>query len=334
MLARINGVLEIQDILPKSFVSQRIYSIYPVDSARRAPNESKYFWIDRKSDVSQMNTASDRSIVRCSLTPRTVDGNCIVLRYEKTIIDQSVTYQRCFAESDQCSSMSALPVCVDQNLEFNSIVNHPAKGNEFLESVNITVNYSCGNETDYHLINGLCYKLNIHEMTWHDAKSECARENATLFIPEDELTLKMIKFLFLRQRSYTSSSIIHVGVFNDKKDRGGSKYYAIDESSSSNILDSDSTSPSCGKTFRGHYRSTSKLPYSSMTQNGRSKSKQTGCGYVDLRPGMELSISCDKLPCKQLAAVVCQRASIPTDHVVVAKRLVVNTIYIDKEIVP
>ncbi|CAF4368318.1 unnamed protein product [Rotaria socialis] len=316
MLAKINDVLEIQDILPKSVLARSVYSIYSSDSARRrAYNESKYFWIDRKSDVSRMNTASDDSIVRCSLTPHTVDGNCIVLRYEKIRIHESVTYQQCFTESDQCSSMSAIPVCVDEHLELNSTVNQPSKGNELLESVNTTVDYSCGNNAEYHLINGFCYKVNIHEVTWHDAKSECERENTTLFIPEDELTLKSIRSLFLRQRSYTSSSVIHVGVFNDKKDRSGTKYDGVDESSSSNILDSDSTSPSCGKTFRGRYLSA----FSSMARNDRSTSKLTGCGYVDLRPGMELSISCDKLPCEQLAAVVCQKASIPKSRAVVAK---------------
>jgi hypothetical protein len=262
-----------------------------------------------------------------------MNRNCIVLRYEKVTIDESGTYEQCFAESNRCSSMSAIPVCVDQNLEFNSILSRPNKGNALLESVNTTTDYSCGNNVDYHLINGFCYKLNIHEMTWHDAKSECELENATLFIPEKKSTLTLIKSLFLRQRSYTSSSVIHVGVFNDNRNRNGIKYNTIDESSSSNIPDFDSISYSCGEQIRGRYRSEFTLPYSSLTGNTRSKSKQTGCGYVNFRPGMELSILCDKLPCKQLAAVVCQKASIPTDRVVVAKRLVVNTIYIDKEIV-
>ncbi|CAM4762601.1 unnamed protein product [Rotaria magnacalcarata] len=321
MLARINGVLEIQDILPKSFVSQRIYSIFSVNSARRAANESKYFWIDRKSDGSQMNTTSDHSIVRCSLTPRTVDGNCIVLRYEKTRIDQSVTYQRCFAESDQCSSMSALPVCVDQNLELNSIVNHPAKGNEFLESVNTTVNYSCGNETDYHLINGLCYKVNIHEMTWQESKSKCERENATLFIPEDDLTVMSIRSLFLHQRSYSSSSVLHVDVFGDKKNRSGMNYRIMDESSLSNMLDADYIPPSCGKIFLG--RSFFSVTFSSvsMIRRYRFQDPQSGCGYVDIRSVRDLSISCDERSCDQLATAVCQKAPIQTSHAVVAERV-------------
>ncbi|CAM4915857.1 unnamed protein product [Rotaria socialis] len=331
MLAKINDVLEIQDILPKSVLARSVYSIYSSDSARRrAYNESKYFWIDRKSDVSRMNTASDHSIVRCSLTPHTVDANCIVLRYEKIIIHESVTYQQCFTESDQCSSMSAIPVCVDEHLELASTVNRSNKGNELLESVNTTVDYSCGNNAEYHLINGFCYKVNIHEVTWHDAKSECERENTTLFIPEDELTLKSIRSLFLRQRSYASSNVIHVGVFSDKKNRSGMNYRIMDESSSSNMLDSDPTSPSCGKIFGTYYFSLFSLPPGPIIPRTRLQDRQSGCGYVDIRSETDLSISCDERSCNQLATAVCQKAPIRKSRAVVAKRFVINAMHIFK----
>ncbi|CAF1495539.1 unnamed protein product, partial [Rotaria sordida] len=79
--------------------------------------------------------------------------------------------QRCFSESDQCSSMSAIPVCVDKNPEVDSIVipstinNKPA-----VISVNVSIDYSCGNDSDYHLINDYCYKVLFHETTWNEAK--------------------------------------------------------------------------------------------------------------------------------------------------------------------
>ncbi|CAF4670783.1 unnamed protein product, partial [Rotaria socialis] len=161
----------------------------------------------------------------------------------------------------------------------------------------------------------------IHEVTWHDAKSECERENTTLFIPEDELTLKSIRSLFLRQRSYSSSNVIHVGVFSDKKNRSGMNYRIMDESSSSNMLDSDPTSPSCGKIFGTDYISLFSLPPGPIIPRTRLQDRQSGCGYVDIRSETDLSISCDERSCNQLATAVCQKAPIRKSRAVVAKRV-------------
>ncbi|CAF3685928.1 unnamed protein product, partial [Rotaria sp. Silwood1] len=120
MIAKINNILDIQDVLPMSMLIGNFYGGYQYSSISRISDATKYFWIDRTSDIINNNTTLDHSIGRCSQTSQVIDQNCIVLRYERTIIHDTVMYERCFTESNECSSMSAIPVCVDRHLEFNS----------------------------------------------------------------------------------------------------------------------------------------------------------------------------------------------------------------------
>ncbi|CAF5229116.1 unnamed protein product, partial [Rotaria magnacalcarata] len=129
----------------------------------------------------------DISIPKCSLkAPESLDRNCIAARYEKTIIDDAVSHDPCIIESNECSSMSAVPVCVDKHLKSDSaFIQLTEVGDGSTVSVSTTIDYSCGDDKEYHLVDGFCYKINVHEITWQEAKSQCERENAALFIPEN-----------------------------------------------------------------------------------------------------------------------------------------------------
>ncbi|CAF4317174.1 unnamed protein product, partial [Rotaria sordida] len=108
---------------------------------------TKYFWIDRTSNIINNNKILDHSIRKCFQTSKSIDQNCIVLHREKILIDDTLTFQRCFSESDQCSSMSAIPVCVDKNLEVDSIViPSTINSKSTVISVNVSIDYSCGND--------------------------------------------------------------------------------------------------------------------------------------------------------------------------------------------
>ncbi|CAF3890725.1 unnamed protein product [Rotaria sp. Silwood1] len=181
MLVKIHDTLEIQDTIPKYITS----SIH----------DPTYFWIDRTSDNIDINKGSNHSIEKCFQTLDSIDQNCIIIRREETVVDHTSTFKPCFTESDQCSSMSAIPICVSKHLEFNSITS----GDSSIISANTIIDYSCGNDSDFHFMNEYCYKILLHETTWNDAKAECERDNAELFLPGESAILFFLKLLFLRR---------------------------------------------------------------------------------------------------------------------------------------
>lgn len=72
-------------------------------------------------------------------------------------------------------------------------------------SVNINKDYSYGDNTNDHLINGYCYKAFFHETILNNAKDERERENTMLFLPGKNTKLHFIKGLILRRYSYPSN---------------------------------------------------------------------------------------------------------------------------------
>ncbi|CAF3918278.1 unnamed protein product [Rotaria sp. Silwood1] len=321
MLAKMNDILGIQDVLFSSVFT--FYGIFSYSSHYyySSPlDNKKYFWIDRTSNIINNNVTLERPIGRCSQTSESIDQNCILLRYQKILIDNTTSYERCFTESDECSSKSAIPVCVDKYLESDStVISSTNDNNSSIISVNTSIDYSCGNDKEYHLIDQYCYKVYFHETTWQDAKTECERDNAMLFIPGKMMTLKMIKLLFLRRRSYASSGVAHVGLIYNNQNHTIIQYNRKYENVLGNISDPDSFYYECKRTFRIRYEN----------EKNQLKSQQTGCGYVDFRSHTELSISCDEIPCDRLATVICQKSPIRKTRAIIAKRLVVNTIHVE-----
>ncbi|CAF3993497.1 unnamed protein product, partial [Rotaria sordida] len=321
VLAKINDILEIQDLIPELTLTTNYFNGYPFSYTSNAFNMTKYFWIDRTSDIINDNIILDRSIRKCFQTSKSIDQNCIVLRREKILIDNTLTFQRCFSESDQCSSMSATPVCVDKNPEVDSIV-IPSSINSkpAVISVNVSIDYSCGNDLDYHLINGYCYKVLFHETTWNEAKVECERDSATLFLPEKSTIFSLLKLLFLRRHSYTSSGIAHMDIFYDNQNRTTMRNNTISES----ILISGSYSNDfhslCERIF--HYHDARLMSPSTLSKNEKSQLKiqQTSCAYVDFRSEYGITISCDEISCNRPATVICQKTPIITTHDVLAER--------------
>ncbi|CAF1051081.1 unnamed protein product [Rotaria sp. Silwood1] len=327
MLAQMNDILGIQDVLLSSvfiFYHSLSHSSYYYSSPF---DNKKYFWIDRTSNTINNNKNLDRLIERCSQTSKFADRNCILLRYQKILIDNITSYERCFTESDECSSKSAIPVCVDKHLESDSTIIPPITDNSSsIISVHTSIDYSCGHNKEYHLIDQYCYKVHFHETTWHDAKAECEREDAMLFIPEKTIILEMIKSLFLRRRSYTSSGAAHVGLMYNNQNRTVIQYNTKDGKVLGNVSDPDSSYYECERTFRRRYETLWSSLFLSTKEKNQLKSQQTGCGYVDFRSDMRLSISCDEIPCDRLATVICQKSPIRKTRAIIAKRLVLSTI--------
>ncbi|CAM4839843.1 unnamed protein product [Rotaria magnacalcarata] len=326
MIAKINDVLEIQHLLPKSTLIGDGFGIYSPVSQKT--DQVNYFWINRTSDISHRDKTLDISIPKCSLkAPESLDRNCIAARYEKTIIDDAVSYDPCIIESNECSSISAVPVCVDKHLKSDStFIQLTEVGDGSIVSVNTTIDYSCGDDKDYHLVNGFCYKINVHEITWQEAKSQCERENAALFIPENFKAIQLIKLLFLRRQSYTSSGFAHVGVTYDNKSSTIKKYNTNNKSSVVTAVKIRGPNGLCEATFRRHYQQLMSSSTLSTKEKERLKNEQTACAYVDVRSEDRGFVLCDDIRCNRLAAVICQKAPITGMRLVVAQRLVVYTI--------
>ncbi|CAF2683234.1 unnamed protein product [Rotaria sp. Silwood2] len=324
-LAKINDILEIQDLVLLSKLNV-IYSSEYLFSYTGSPlNDTKYFWIDRTSDIINNNITLDRSIGKCFQASKSFDQNCVAFQREKIIVDNTLTFQRCFTESDQCSSMSAIPVCVDKNLEFNlTATSSTADDDSSVISVNVSTDYSCGDDTDYHLVNDYCYKVLFHETTWHDAKAECERDKAALFLPGKFTKISLIKFLFLRQHSYTSSGVVHVDIFYDNRNRTTMRPVTTDRSSLISVPNSDDLHTLCERKFHQIYRDLILSPDVSMKDIDRIETHQTACASIDFRSEYLPSISCNEIPCNRLATVICQKPPITTTRAVVAKRLVIN----------
>ncbi|CAM4808312.1 unnamed protein product [Rotaria magnacalcarata] len=324
MIAKINDVLEIQQLLPKSTLTGGGFGIYSPVSQKT--DQVNYFWINRTSDISHRDKTLDISIPKCSLkAPESLDRNCIAARYEKTIIDDAVSYDPCIFESNECSSMSAVPVCVDKHLKSDStFIQLTEVGDGSIVSVNTTIDYSCGDDKDYHLVNGFCYKINVHEITWQEAKSQCERENAALFIPENFEALQLIKLLFLRRQSYTSSGFAHVGVTYDNKNSTIKKYNANNKSSVVTAVEITGPNILCEATFLLHYGQLVSSSILSTKDKERLKNEQIACAYVDVRSEDSDYVSCDDIRCNRSAAVICQKAPITEMRLVVAKSSPMN----------
>ncbi|CAF1415851.1 unnamed protein product, partial [Rotaria sp. Silwood1] len=187
-------------------------------------------------------------------------------------------------------------------------------------SVNTTTDYTCGDDEEYHLMDEYCYKIFFHETTWQDAKSECERNNAMLLIPQQMKTLNLIKFLFLRRRSYTSSGIAHVGVIYDNRTHTVIQYNTTNGNTLPNTPNPNAIHTLCEKTFRTRYETLMSSSTVSKEDKERLKTQQTGCAYVNFRDDFELSISCNEIPCNQLATVICQKSPIRKTRSIVAKR--------------
>jgi hypothetical protein len=317
VIAKINDILEIQDIVPNSILKTRLLKDFPAVFRFHYFNDTKLFWINRTLDIPDNNTISDRVMKKCSQTSGPIDRNCIKIHYEKTSYDNITSYERCITESNHCSSMSAIPICVDQHLENNSTTILPITDDN---SVDTPIDYSCGHSTDYHFVDDYCYKISLHEASWINAKSECEGDNAMLFVPEKSITLQIIKSLFLRRDSYTSSNFAHVGVVYDNQNRTVIQYNTTDENTIRTVPDSNAVYDLCEKTFHERYAEL----ILSRDERNRLKDQQIGCAYIDLLSYTAPVIRCDEIPCNRTAIVICQKSPTVKMDDVQAQRLVVE----------
>lgn len=297
----------------------------PVYYKFRFVNDTRLYWIDRTTDTPNPNTISERLLKQCSKMPELIDRNCIVIQYVQNI-DQ--THERCIIETNECSTKTAMPVCVDEHLETKSIIIPPIDNENSSDvSVNVTSEHSCDDpNNEYDFIDDYCYRISFHEVDWNEAKSICQRDQATVFVPEKSVTLQYIKSLFLRRKSYTSSGFAHVGVYYDRINRTVIQYN-ISSSSSSNIdqliiPDSNAIYDLCEKTFQERY--TALILSSSLTINekNRLKNQKMGCAYIDLSSNNVPTIRCDEIPCNRAATVICQKLPNTKTNIIQAKQFV------------
>ncbi|CAF1252225.1 unnamed protein product [Rotaria sordida] len=331
IIAKINDILEIQEVLPSSFfrlTSNYRYSSDDLYSSSDMLNRKKYFWIDRTYNFINTSQTSNHPIRRCTETSDDIDSHCIVLRLDKILIGNVISYEQCLTESDECLPESAIPVCVDKHIEPNLTIIHPIKhGSSSIISINTSIDYTCGDDKTYHFINNYCYKVDFHETTWNEAKNKCEHDNATLFIPEKTMMIQMIKELVLHRRIYTWSGIVHVGLVYDNKKRNIIRYDTNNENTSEYLSNTESSYSLCKRTFLDHYKKLSSLSKLSTENKKALKSQQIGCGYLDFQSETNPSISCNEVTCKQLATVICQKLPIRKTETILTKRS-----YIDESI--
>jgi hypothetical protein len=321
-LAKLNDIVEIQDILPDSILHTRLMQQLLVYYKFKFVNDSRLYWIDRTSDISDPNTISERLLKQCSKIPESTDRNCITIKY---IQNADQIHERCIVETDECSQKSAMPVCVDEHLEVKSTLVPPINDENPSEvSVNITIEHSCDDEYDF--IDDHCYRILFHEVNWNQAKSECQRDHAMIFVPEKSVTLQHIKSLFSRRRSYISSGFAHVGVYYDRANRTVIQYNASNTNDDVlTIPDSNAIYDLCEKTFQERYAVL--MLSSSLTANekNRLKIQQIGCAYIDLSTYGVPTIRCDEIPCNRTATVICQKLpNIKTDTIKIKRLVKIN----------
>lgn len=326
MLAKINDTLEIQDVIPMSMLTNSLSKGMSYFYLEEKFNDTLYFWIDRTSIISNRSSNMlNRMIERCSEISKTTDRHCIVLRHEKLLFENKFIYQRCFTESNECSSMSAIPICVDKHLDSNSNIISSTKDDHIsIISVNTSIDYSCDNDEQYHLIGDYCYKIDYHETTWHEAKLQCERDKAMLFIPEKISNLNLIKEFFLRQYSFTKSGVAHIGVFYDNQNRTVMQMNTTHQNDLRIVPSSEAIHTLCEKTFHQRYEQLISSSFLSNEVKQRIKTQQSGCAYVNFRSNSAPSISCDEIPCNQLATVICQKLPIRQTRLIIVKRLPFN----------
>ncbi len=322
-IARINDILEIQNILPESMLGTGFLKVYPFHYYIKSLHNTKYFWINRTVDTADdNNTMISGSLGKCSQVSETIDKNCLVIYNEPygALGRFNITVARlCIAESNQCSNVSAMPICVDQHIEPKPRLVSPITADI---STNISIDYSCGDDAEYHFVDDYCYKIKFHEISWNDAKSECEQDNAMLFVPEKSITLHIIKSLFLHRTSYTSSGFAHVGVIYDYQNHTVIQYNTTDGTTQRTVPNSNVVYDLCEKTFLDRYNalvSTTGLP---IQERNRLKRQQIGCGYIDLLSYTVPVIRCDEIPCNRTATVICQKLPILKTMFITAERLV------------
>lgn len=309
VLIKVNDILEVSDYVHALALSQTFGSYFRSSDDSSTSTNPIYFWINRTNE----SRKSDHSISRCYHKSKSIDENCVVLQREKLMVDDMLSIRWCLTESDQCSSESARPICTNKPFEtLNSL-----DVSNRIHKLNIPADYSCENDKDYHLIDGLCYKILFHETTWNKAKVECERENAILFTPDKMTQLSLIKSLFSRHHSHTSSDIIHVGILHD--DQLGT---SILLNTTSIMIDFNQMCKSRSNSLFEEFIASTSLRHYSINQ---TKNQRTRCGYVDFESSSGLSISCSSKSCERLATVICQKQPIVTMRTIYAEMLVEQT---------
>ncbi|CAF3363218.1 unnamed protein product [Rotaria sp. Silwood2] len=320
ILAKIDDIVEIQDLLPKSIITQSYFDKYAFSYSGREPNMLIHFWIDRILDRLNDSKISDRFISKCFKTSKSIDHNCIALDHEEVLIDDTVAVIQCFSESDQCSSTSAIPVCVDKNLESHSnAIPSMEDSDSSIIKINTFTDYLCSNDTDYHLIDDYCYKILLHETTWHKAKTECERDNATLFLPKKNKVVSLVKQLFLRRYSYTSSDIAHIDVLYDDQNFTTTQNITSNTSTSKSVFNLDNIYSSCKMSFVENFPILLSLLNRTEKVIDKRKTHQTACGYINFRSYNSQWISCNQESCNRPATIICQKSPTITTHVILAK---------------
>ncbi|CAF3871152.1 unnamed protein product [Rotaria sordida] len=325
VLAKINDILEIQDLLPNGLLNNNNYYFdrFPFDYS--IINKKEYFWIDRTTNIINNNTTSQGFLRNCIERSKSIDRNCIVLRREKIFVDNVLQLQRCLSESDQCSSASATPVCVDKNLE-SHLNTMPSMIVDDLSTVkvNMFLDNSCGNDTDYHLIDIFCYKVLLHKMTWHEGKAECERDNATLFLPTiNGMYRSVTKFIPHQHNNISSTSIIHTD-FSYVNETSYIKWRkSIDESIKTHKPDYEYYHTLCKESYHDNIFNLIEL-LSNLTMKDIDELEvlTTKCTHIKLGSNFSVGSECNEKSCNQSATVICQKLPIITARTVLAKRLV------------
>ncbi|CAF3088507.1 unnamed protein product [Rotaria socialis] len=308
-LAKINDTVELQDILPESILYTILIQRFRLSYKFRLVNDTRYYWIDRTTDIADEKTISTRLLKQCSTIPENVNRNCIAVTSVPNNNDDEASDERCITESNECTKSSAMPVCVDKNLESKPTLIQPIKdGDQTSVTVDVITSYECDDpKNEYHLIDDYCYKVSDHKTSWKDAQEECRRDNAMVFIPEKSVSLQYVKTLFLRQQTYSSSDVIHVGVHYDMLNRTVIESDVKNNATVSIVPDSNAIYDMCEKTF--HERYAALMSSTSLTTSEKKvfTTQQIGCGYMNFGLNSIPTVLCDEIPCNLTATVICQK---------------------------
>ncbi|CAF0718155.1 unnamed protein product [Adineta steineri] len=309
-LAKIKDIIQIQDILPESILHTRLMQQLLVFYKFKYVNDTRYYWIDRTDVDSHNNTISDRLLKQCSDIPELIDRNCISVKFVANSNEsQTTSHERCIIESNACLIEQAMPICVDQHIELKPELVPPIADDDPSDiTVDIVIDHSCGDENnDYHFVDDYCYKVFPEEVSWNDAKLKCQLDNATIFVPEKSVALQYVKSLFLRQKTYASSSFAHVGVYYDNLNKTVVQYNTLKEGDALSIPNSNAIYNLCEKTFQERYTAVMSSSALQSNEKNQLKKQQLGCAYMDITPNAVPTIRCDEIPCSLKANVICQK---------------------------